>query len=77
MKDSKKIKILNIIAGVVIGGLIIYIIGIVWFYFSLWIPMHKSQEAGRELDRYIREHDYEERVRKVLPNAKITPEKEL
>ena len=77
MKDEKKIRVLNIVAGVIIGALIIYIIGVVWFYFSLWIPMHKSQETGRELDRYIREHGYEERVKKILPNTEITPEEDL
>lgn len=77
MKDEKKIRVLNIVAGVIIGALIIYIIGVVWFYFSLWIPMHKSQEAGRELDRYIREHGYEEEIRKINPDVNIRSEDEL
>jgi biotin transporter BioY len=69
--NSKKIALMNIIAGVIIGALIIYIVGIVWFYISLWIPLHRSQEIGREVDRYIIEHGYKEEIMKVHPEMEI------
>lgn len=72
--DSKKIFLINVIAGVIIGALIIYIVGIVWFYIFLWIPLHHSQEISREVDRYIIEHGYKEEIRKINPEMEIKPE---
>ena len=66
--------LINIIAGVIIGALVIYIVGIVWFYVSLWIPLHRSQEISREVDRYIIEHGYKETIMKINPEMKIEPE---
>jgi hypothetical protein len=69
--NSKKMSLINVIAGVIIGALVIYIVGIVWYYMSLWVPLHRSQEISREVDRYIIEYGYKEEIMKIYPEMEI------
>lgn len=71
MKNKKKISLRNIVAGVIIGALLLYTIGFVWYYFSLWIPLHRSQEVNKRLDEFIRSHGLEEKIKEISPNIEI------
>lgn len=77
MKKQGKRLLINILGGVIIGALLIYIGGLIWVYFALWIPLHNSQEISREVDRYIRKYGYEEELRKLNPDVEIRSKEEL
>jgi len=76
-KKKAKIRILYVAAVVIIGALVLYIIVFVWYYLSLWIPMHESQKLSREVDMYIREHGYEKAIRRINPDLEIRSKEEL
>lgn len=66
MKKRKKMSLMNILGGVVVGAFFVYIIGFVWYYISLKIPLQRAQELGRELEKSIRDRGYEEEVDDIL-----------